>query len=574
MSDTSGVDPTAMMADKLGVDPELLKSMAGSANAQYQSSYSDLISALGMANQAGQQTQQGIQQDSAAQQQINNIQGAATAKKISDDRGAAAAFGTNPDAASYVMATLGDRVLKEQQDIANRRDMITQKADLNFADNPLQWVVNQFTMPMDIEAANVKISAMNGDMDTIHQLEAATQEQMVTNAAIDQADTAKLVSQQNIQVAAKAIRDVAASQMQVAQLGMQGVSLKDAVTRDQLNSVFQLNQNLGDRERLLIASTELPATMAELQARTESYAAMADARAQTMEDKRTINQQLMKAGTMLSMTAPTADQFRTLPAKTKAFWEQAMSDADFGKLPGGMIGPASAVQSANDINAPLTPGMNDTRVKIGKMIDTAEANASFRALAKPEDREAFKNGAVKSQINTEMQNIPTTTSVYSPLSIRAVVLSTPALGNNPIAQELAIPASMPDVAMNQDLVFKTAMKLVGNKQLTPAQAGQATAEVYKAMQVQLNQTHQYSRFGVQPLDATTGYKQSVFMGSGFAKSGVVDMSNGAAVTNALTRAILDYQSQLSAAAMGGSAMGAPFQPNTKVMNAIDGAVPQ
>lgn len=545
MTDTSNVDPVDNPI--FNTDPTTGKPLDmatimqnyGQAQAQIAASSSDLAEALATGKKGIQQEQQGSAAETTAAQAINTIKGAAAAKEQADNAAASASFGTNKDAASYVIGNLAAGVLAKEQDIQQRRDMISKKLDVGITDDPLQWMINQFTVPMDVYAANVKIAGVNQDLDVIHQLEQVTREQATTNAMNDQADASVLADRQNQVLAGQAQINLGKSQQQLAALGMQGVTLKDAQTRDQLSAMWQLNNAQNESERLKISEANQPLLQAQKEELIlKNQQTLADKQASD-QDKALLITGLQKFGAMINQAPPSMEALKLMSPKQRDIWLNGASDPDVeqGRLPGASIGPAQAFNEANDIGARLTPGMNDVRQKLGVIIDTNKGdNALGYSQLKPAEQIQLGNAAIKQAVQNQLKNIPTNDSFYSPMSLNRMITASPALANNPIVAQLAPIAAADDTyAANPNDMIKTAMTAVGSGKMTVAEASTSIAELYQTMSQQLNGIKQYSRFGLPNLGADTGYKQSVFTGVGFGSSRVVDMTNAADVENILTR---------------------------------------
>lgn len=533
MSDTSGVDPQG------GLDTSVLMKGWNAAMSQYQSSKTDLDSALAGSKSASEQQQFGITSESQAQADMNLITGAAAAKQQADNKAAAAHFGTNPDAASYVLASLGDQIIGAETDISQRRSMIDEKVNQDFVSNPLQWIMNQFTLPMDVYAANLKISDVNRKLSVVHELEQATREQFATNAVLDQADAVKVAEQQNQILAARAVQEVAKSQQEAAKLGIQGITVKAALTKDQNDSMWQMNNALAEKEKIGLEIQKAPYYIAAKEAAIANTQEILAKRQNDAAETAMLQDRLQKAGSIYGMAPPTVQQLKMMQGPMRGIWEQLIisQDTEEGRLAST---PAIAVQNANKINAPLTEGMNDTRGKLMKMMALVREAPEYK-IAKPEEQIFYEDQAIAKTVQAEARNIPQAGSVYSPLSLNKMIAANPVTAGNPLAKELA-PLALADknYAASPDDVFKAAFKLIERGDLTPATASDAISELYRTMQNSLNQAHQYQRFALPRLSDQTGYRQSVWMGGGFMNGGVriVDMTNSAAIENALTRSII------------------------------------
>ena len=558
MSDTSGIDGSGTL------DTATLMKGYQAAQGQIQSSASDLAQALQTGKEGIQNQEQSSEAAIKAEQAINTLKGAAAAKEQADNAAAAAHFGTNPDAASYIMATLGDRIISDENDIVGRRQMISEKMNQGFLDNPMQWLTNQITLPMDVYAANVKIAGVNQDLDTIHQLQQATREQAATNSIIDQANAATLAERNNEWLATQAQMALGQSQQKLAQLGIQGATLKDAQSKTQLEAMFQLNNALATKQHLEMEQANLPLVQQQRQDSITRTQLLIDEKNTSDQNKAFIQQKLDNFTDSYGMTRVPFEQFKMMTGRMKDIMEQGIlaPETDSGRMPGAYQGPAAAINSANMVNAPLTPGMNDIRNKLGKAMDIAHANPMWNTW-KPGEQTIKENEEIQKVIGNDLQNIPNEGSIYSPLSMNAMITASPALNDNPLVAELA-PLAKKDTSYvaNANDIFKTALKMITSGDMTTGAAAENITQLYKTMQIQLNTTKQYARYGIDPLSDASGYKQSVYLGLGYGQTRVVDFTNKADVENAITRSVInsrvtpDYG--LNAGAINDAALNTPI----------------
>lgn len=91
-------------------------------------------------------------------------------------------FGTNPYNPTKI-AILAQETAAMEDDIRGQQSMIRDKMKVGFLDNPLQWIVNQITLPFDIEAVNNSIANRNDEYEVIHKLALSTSEGVQADAA-------------------------------------------------------------------------------------------------------------------------------------------------------------------------------------------------------------------------------------------------------------------------------------------------------------------------------------------------------------------------------------------------------
>ncbi len=103
-------------------------------------------------------------------------------QRRADDARVYAMFGTNPEAPTKI-AILAKETSDLEDQLRQQTAMIRDKQKLNFLDNPVQWLVNQVTLPFDFDAANTIKGNIDQELDVIHKLNMSTSEGVQADAA-------------------------------------------------------------------------------------------------------------------------------------------------------------------------------------------------------------------------------------------------------------------------------------------------------------------------------------------------------------------------------------------------------
>jgi hypothetical protein len=232
------------------IDVNSIISNFASAQKQITASKQDLENSQKIGVDAQATLESAISESAAVQAKENDVAAQAAIKKQKDIAEATAAIGTNPDAASYVVTTLGEAIRVGNEDLGRRDAMIQQKLDTGFMDDPVGWVVNQFTLPADVAAYNNKANAVNQKTAQLSEVLKLTSEAGTALAVVDTADAATMAALQNEKLLADAKATAAKSRSEFAKFGLSVITTRNATTKEQFDAVISMNNAIVNVARL------------------------------------------------------------------------------------------------------------------------------------------------------------------------------------------------------------------------------------------------------------------------------------------------------------------------------------
>lgn len=536
-------------------DVDLVTNAFDAAHAQIASSLSDLAGEIGSASGATAKRNTGIAQQTEAQQELNTIKEKSQMQIEARTKAEAGAFGTDPDASSYVVTALGGHIIQTENELSNLTDMMNDKMKVSFLDDPLQFVTNQFSLPFDQARAELLSGKVSQESATLHGLLQATSEAAQKNAAIDQSASEARLAATNKVLAGKAIQDVANSDFEMAKLGIQGISVKNAMNEQQFTNILQVNNAKNEALRLSLAQDAemLHARQVDI---TASYRDIQEKALNLTVEQRndqiaainSLQKNLDRVTSMYGMRQIAAKDFMSssFPPRMKEVVQQLMLDpnTEDGKMG---FNATAALNRVNEINAPLTPGMNILRKKLidlqNGVIAQPMTQQVWKTLA-PEQRAALVQKGIEQEVLKEANNVPQTGGIYSPPPLRDVLTTPSLLQAAPIltGKTSALPAiatTDPQHPLNANEVFKSALEAITTKQATVEQMGQEISRIYKTANALNAETQQYNRFALPALVDT--HKTTLYTGTGWGGARVVDMASPIAVQSELIRSLANLK---------------------------------
>lgn len=550
----SGLDtPSSSSGGGLNID-----TVTNAFNAAHQSitdSLSDLAKEVSGASGATAKRNVGIEQQTSGQQELNAIKEKSQMQIEARTKAEAGAFGTDPDASSYVVTAFAGHIVNTEKELSSLTDMMNDKMKVSFMDDPLQFVANQFSLPFDQARAELLSGKVSQESATLRGLMNATTEAAQKNAAIDQSASEARLAATNKVVAGKAIQDVADSDFKMAQLGIQGISVKNAMNEQQFTNILQVNNAKNEATRLSLAQTS--EQLHERQVNImEGYRKLQEAGLNlTMEQRQdqidainSIQKNLDRVTSIYGMRKIAAKDFMSpsFPPRMKETVQQLMLDpnTEDGKLGFNATG---ALNRVNEVNASLTPGMNILRKKlldIQSGIIAQPMNQQMWRTLTPDQRMAVVQKGIDADVLKEASNVPPTGGIYSPPPLKDVLTTPSLLAAAPIltGAKSALPviaATDPQHPLNANEVFKSALEAVTTNQATIEQMGQEISRIYKTANALNAETQQYNRFALPALVDT--HKTTLYTGVGWGGARNVDMANPIAVQSELIRSLANLK---------------------------------
>jgi hypothetical protein len=493
--------------------PSLMAASTGAVNS-FRASQADADAATASARRAAETDQAGIEASTTAKQAINDIEGAANATRQAHNDAASTAWGTNPNAANYVIDKMGTDILEREQDIAKRQDMITAKLDVNFLDDPLQWVVNQFTVPFDQQALEGAQAAVDEKKNVATMLLAKTTQIAASNAIIDEASATKVAAQKNAELAGQAMQQVAKSQTELARLGLTAASIKNANSRDSLDALMRYQSAVAQNAQLQMEREKVDIAKESLEINRAYKDLQTQAAADNLDAKRQIQAKLVRLQQLTGGQNPTTyAEYASLPANRRAALDDLMSSLNFeeGRVANS---PSEVLEAVTKSNLQLPPGAMQVINKLRDLKDAtiAQVTPIMWNTMKEDTKQNAINNYVKQESHRELSNIPTENGLYSPPSLLAVIAANKYIGASPISQALAGTATLNDgrVPADPSVIVNKAVELAISGKMSPAEAADNVNQIYKGVLSTTNEIRQFKLLSLPTLSpATTGYNTTV-----------------------------------------------------------------
>lgn len=470
---------------------------------------------------------------------IQAADAATLAKRQRDDAAVYAAWGTTPGNPSQQIANLSAGILAKEQDLQGRRDSIQKKLDFNFLDNPVQWFLNQLSVPFEQEAMNNELQGRNDDLEVLHQLNLRTQEGVTADAVAAYGVSAEKLSAMAMVAKGEADKTAGEANLRLGQLflGTASAGLATAVTPF---TAAAENYKLGlDTGQFDLAT--------DIQKHQQLISIQTNARAQeqhtvqmdilNLQDK-DLNKVTaakddldLRVKKLAAVTGIDVKNYSELlqmsDGKEKTAIMQFLWDPNIQQGMNLGIGPTEALDFANSLKLPLSPGQDLLRQKL-----TQEQSAyitSLGVMAKqytPEQLTMMTNNYIKQKVQSEALNVPSTGGYFSPPSLLQS-LSLPGIMGTPLAEALA-PLAAPSANRDKNIptqandVVAAANKLVIDGKMTPAQAADSVSSFYNTIVNTNDATRGYRIFAL-PSPASSGkYNSTISVGGSYETHNLVN----------------------------------------------------
>lgn len=566
-----------------GIDTAALLEAATSSAEILGKSMTDVMAVTQRQGAAGAARERAILDKAAAEsdvlffEQTNKL---ANQKKAQE---AAAWFGVNQDASGFILAELADKLKSDILDNRQRAEAIKQKRDVGFLDNPLDWIINQITIPFDEQALNASKEMMQNTAKEMQLLEQTADKTIALQNSLNTGESLEKLAAAQKAVAATAAANVANSQIELSNYQLNGISVRTNMTRSQFEVVKAANDALVQQDQLRLAMSadrraevQLELSMEQLgitkenlefarrnlaiSERADERAALQLAISTRMKelqeeallgstDGRRVLQQQLNTYAEITNTVPlSVEQFsKNLSVQRREAMFERMSDPSFlGERRLGAT-PARALRSFSDFNDPLTPAQRDVanaltgiQASVIQTYGPTSVKGTWDRLGK-EAQIVEVDKAIKAELDKQRAIIPESGSIYSPPSAQAVFGNPanpqdgsikPALQGAPtIAEGLLIQRSNARTPLRADNVMAVALDAIMNKGKSVEQMGAEISTMYQAIQIDLNANRQFGKFAIPGLSQQDGFRQLV----GSYNPRALDLSNQAAVTNYLAR---------------------------------------
>jgi len=438
---------------------------------------------------------------------------------------------------------------------------VSSKLSVGFFDNPLQYIVNQVTLPSEISRLSIAEGNVAQNLKVMQDLQILMSNQHKDNviAATDTSVSAELNARQRI--AAQANIDLATTAGEAAKNELQLMNIRTVASRAQFQSIIEANNvqnaNLENEIRFnQIGLEEHRQQVADMQAQQEiNLRNMQIGEVQQKIAAENAIQSGIDAGIKVGLlpNGTNARMLDKLPMAQREYVLRVAADPDIAQ---GRYGHdiASAINIAGSSPFPIPIGSAQLLERLGpKVVDVINANGgdALWKLKTPQEQQILLNSGLRKIINNEIQGIPTEGGIFSAGSALSVA-AIPALQNNPVMRQVATMAAGNTLQpLKAQDVMAAATEQVQKGAITTSQASQLVSDIYNSVVLDNNQRFMYNRFNFNGLDNTVGFKTRVQTGSMFGSTEAIDMTNPARVQDILTRLIYKSSAASGIAAVSG-----------------------
>lgn len=344
-------------------------------------------------------------------------------------------LGINTSDLDSTIASISSNMSDEFKRTQAMRAAIDQKRNVGLLDDPIEYIMNQFTLPRDIREHNAIINNMAAEKEYVAQATTIA-------STVQQVNAAKFttVSAKGAQAAADLAREAAIQ--------------KAASLEDKLSTVDYDQQVRGlALINARIASIDQQQKMDET---SDARKTVADLKAQQAERQQLDDQAVTTAGKVLGMSIPDRKTLDKMPKDSKAAVEYIMAnDGVIGKDP---MEALQVLQRGNQRNMPPAVAYQKD------VLDTAFRDAQNVVMAKPEMKTASPK-QLQEAVTLQMQASLNHMAVDPNFSIK------PAVGgvvNNPYhIPDSSIMEKLPDLKTNRiPLILADYKKNFPNQPLT------------------------------------------------------------------------------------------------------------
>lgn len=531
------------MAEAAGIGgvniPDYLKTALTKAAGTVSDTFTDVSSIMTQAGSTSVAEQAAMKESAAAKSEVERLQTARKLSKEAANKAQIAEFGTNPEASSYVLSSMAHSLIQQHGELIQRDKALQSKLDTKFGDDPIGWLTNQFTIPGDVLAFAHKAEALDRTNAVMEKLLARSKDVVALNAAIDSGTNLEISAALEKQNMNEAIVRSSEAQQRLQTMNLNAVNIRRATTMDSVRIMLDAqNMDFKVQELQLQRAAGWRAEQALVLQREMKELAM-DEKLEKMETKVILQKKLNNIAAVTGSKPITVGEYMAASGKTRDMYERLMTDPDIENQRIG-YNTAVAVETANQYNFPLTPGINYVRDKLIKIAATAPAlipvgQTPYDKL-KPAEQLAVTQKAYEAAIAKERLAIPIEGGIYSPPSL-SKVLEIPTVQMLSLAKDLSPLAQNKETPTDPGLLFATAIDKINRGESTPKQMAAELKFIFTAISMDNNTQRDYKRLVLPPLTEKAGYKMNVYTGKGWKGLENLDLTNNIQVENALMRQI-------------------------------------
>jgi hypothetical protein len=479
-----------------------------------------------------------------------------------------AAFGDTPGSASMVAIKMAQSVKEMQGHVEALDTDLANKLKVGFTDNPVQWLVNQFTMPHEATQLKFEEGRLSQRLEITTKLAQMMDSANKLNEYSDQQDYAARATALSKIAYGEARMNLAQDAFRNAQLNNEVINTRSAMDERTFNSTLQLNNALNQSTAASIAFDNLEIhkhTVAiedqkftidqarEFRAQREaaqqeeirkvefSSANLNNDRLEIAATARAdLNSRILTVAKYLNFAPMTIEQLQMLPdVKFKQLVLEMMVDPDLQQNGRYGADPYLALQRLDVMPGTLTAGVQYARDRLHDMYMGAISSRGGPQAWKSYDidaRHQIANQYMIQEMNKAKAIIPDTGGLFSPDNLAQVTKNPNLKGSVILGEMQALSTGNPTYALKAQDVMASAVNLLNQKKIDLGQAVEEITKIYKLEIMDVNGRNALERFGARGLNEATGFNQNVQLGVSYISGqSRVNMANKAEVQAALIR---------------------------------------
>lgn len=521
----------------------------GQVKGQLGKAQDELNTVLHGAQEATKSEKAALLDKAQAQIDANNVKAAADIQQKADVLKDAAMYGTTPGAPSEAIAKSADAIQKQLSDYTDRAEDIRQRAKVGLLDDPVQWLVNQVVIPKEQQTNQALYAGIAGQQSTILQAQTATLQSAKIATATDAADAQKLTKALNDEAFATAKEKSAAADEKMAQLGLQGVSARDAINKTQ----FDMALNVTNAQ---IAFQNMISNKMKDGFYVENARSMMLQRLDKMQNEQDFTGALdaLNKSTGLKLTL---QGFKLMDRPHQEQIASALSLMQYGMLGAS---PGGTFEFLKEFNAPGNVALNLSRDALRDAYTRAQdtvknstqyGGKTFQQL-KPEDRVTVVDGEIKKMVQDELSARTIDHGLYMPGPVKDIMpmVKTVAPGLAKLMEPEV--ANAPAAPLNPQSIFAMQKQRVEKGEISAQDAAKEIANVFKGINSNIYATRGLRQLGIQgPTDFKFGLTLSP-RGSTWNSHQNIDLTSESQVQHAITTSIIKNKALEN---MTGNALG-------------------
>lgn len=419
-------------------------------------------------------------------------------------------LGTNVKDQSQVLTGLSDNILSLMQARDRAAQVIAQKQSVGFFEDPLQHILNQFTLNDDIDKHNAINNQLNEATDSMDTLNKLTQQTAITQEALKEPITAAAMAASARNTADTAALASGKSQREALQYNAQGITSALSVSKEALGTQFQAITAQTSQQNVQIALDHLSLERQRFDWQQQEKT-IADAARNKNTDIDTytmakINDGLTRMGMdPIPANSPRAGSVLSAIKSGSAsgsIYAQAFQISNDSEAAGGATilapSPSGAVELLSKLPLKLTPAQEPIRTLLEDATQATKTDPGVNL----KDKNSV-SGSINQNATTILAQMAKKVSpgdsgnVFQIPPLGAVITAAPELQSLPVVSKVIAPliASGADVS-NPDIVFHAAMDAVSSGTITVPEAIEGMAYTYqRAVKVNL-EARQLQSFGL------------------------------------------------------------------------------